>query len=105
MTASLTAEEIAELRENASSNLERDAPGQWAEVLRLLDEVEGWRNPEHIRIWRDKNAADLEAARALLKRIEWEGDCERAFGGVCPCCAAYESDGHKSDCELAALLR
>lgn len=46
---------------------------------------------------------EVERSRALLKRIEWTVMESSRF---CPVCEADEAnnEGHKSDCELAALI-
>lgn len=45
-----------------------------------------------------------ERARKLLLAEEWIDDGERDTLAWCPTCKAKEIDGHKPDCELAALL-
>lgn len=98
MTEPLTAEEIARLNEALDPALKMlgddPLPG-WSDLaLRLLDEV--------------------ERSRALLRRIEWNGQAsEGTEGGACPECGGEahlhifqpKSMGHKPGCELAALLR
>lgn len=84
----LSAEEIAELREAAREHFWADGPiePESTNVLRLLDEV--------------------EAARALLKRIEWRGNVDWAEGPTCPACGSFFALArHLPDCALAALLR
>jgi hypothetical protein len=87
----LSETEIAELREMFG----RGDPtvGQCVQALRLIDEV--------------------ERVRALLKKIEWQGRSGPDESG-CPVCNEEEpvrsfsfrdnQVGHRSDCELAALL-
>lgn len=52
----------------------------------------------------EETAKERDDMRAMLKRLEWEGDSRV---DVCPCCDVLKSftDGkHEPDCELAALL-
>lgn len=49
--------------------------------------------------------AELEAARAALREVEWSGvhpEAEPDAGGACPSCSGTK--GHASDCALARAL-
>jgi hypothetical protein len=51
------------------------------------------------------------AYRSMLERLEWvevgerEGKNEMIPAILCPSCDNWKEEGHKPDCELAALLR
>lgn len=132
MSKPLTDAEIAELRKlyagGEATVLEWRAAVLAAHPF-LLDEVEAARKRprqtaiDYMRDVLKKAGADLtftpegprlfvpelDRARALLKRIEWEGgdDCGDpqcpACYGMAPNSGAREI-GHRADCELAALI-
>jgi hypothetical protein len=112
-SAPLTAEEIAHYTRAHADN-EMDSREYRTVLPRLLDEVERWRNPEAIKMWRDENAVTLERVRALLKRIEWSGVYDSGYGDRChPCCPSCRADSptdgggdgkHEPGCELTALI-
>jgi hypothetical protein len=93
-----------------------------AEELKAIRERLKWLEPGHgmiedpdvaRRVVADVSAllAEVERARAVLQRIEWNA------GDRCPCCFGFEPTdahramfpagtiGHTPDCALAALLR
>jgi hypothetical protein len=41
---------------------------------------------------------------AMLEELEWHG-AKRDRTYVCPKCGNFESEGHKSNCRIAALIR
>ena len=54
----------------------------------------------------DRLRAELAAARAVLRSVEWEGD-RSAWDGSdlrCPSCGGCHAAGHHDGCALAAAL-
>jgi hypothetical protein len=124
----LTAEELAKWREHVTYDLSFDGSPDELEVMRrLLDEVErcvpmrrrakiappSLQYAVHEITEETKQEVrrqlDFETrARALLKRIEWMGVAldpgGRVKGDACPECCSPEGQGHRTGCELAALL-
>lgn len=58
------------------------------------------------RAIREKNQL-LSRVLALLKRIEWNPQDFETMGEThfCPDCENFRNEGHRVDCELAALIR
>ncbi len=52
---------------------------------------------------RDALAAKLEAARVVLRQVEWQG-IGHNDGERCPACDEWQSGGHGPTCALAAVL-
>jgi hypothetical protein len=122
----LNAEEIADLRKLAEdrglySAVTGDTAAVYAALPHLLDEVEQTRAGGVVISFEEDGKSVpfdgvmlewIEKARALLKRIEWNGDREPV--ARCPACwnvqpgneAADPDDvrGHALGCDLAALL-
>lgn len=77
------------------------------ELRGLLGEVQSHR----LCVLASAAARTAERARALLKQLEWASECDDEWS--CPSCGGLqpggvnwhkEPEGHKPDCELAALI-
>jgi hypothetical protein len=54
------------------------------------------------------DSSEIMLYRAMLKRLEWICVGESGEGQdviICPDCQNEQKEGHKPDCELAAMLR
>lgn len=49
--------------------------------------------------------ADLQDARNLLKRLQWNGSVNDAINVMCPCCGcSMNLKKHSNNCELAQVI-
>lgn len=91
-------------------------PGPWEFDTDVVQPVEGEFAGCHIcrltlphdglTAVRDANARLIAAAPemlAALKIAEWGAESPR-YGPSCPCCESFRSEGHESDCVLAAAI-
>lgn len=57
---------------------------------------------ERVAVHQQRAQALLDEAKALLRKIEWEGDSTHH---VCPCCQRMRMHGHDADCALSRALQ